>query len=68
VRWTYQQLTSKVLSFAAALKDLGYKPGEKLCMALDNGAPNIVAQLAAAVVGADVVPALTDNPEPCTLC
>ena len=62
VRWTYHELSTKVLSFAAALKDLGYKPGEKLCMALDSGAPNVVAQLAAAVVGADVVP--TPYPDP----
>jgi hypothetical protein len=51
VRWTYQELSCKVLSLASALKEMEYGPGEKLLVVLQNGAPNVVAQLAAAVVG-----------------
>jgi fatty-acyl-CoA synthase len=54
--WTYQQVDADASSLAAAFSELGLGVGDRIAVNLPNGVEWIVATLAAAKLGAVVVP------------
>ena len=54
--WTYQQVDTDASSLAAAFSDLGLGTGDRIAVNLPNGVEWIIATLAAAKLGAVVVP------------
>ena len=54
--WTYQQVDADASSLAAAFSELGLGTGDRIAVNLPNGVEWIVATLAAAKLGAVVVP------------
>ena len=54
--WTYQQVDADASSLAAAFSELGLGMGDRIAINLPNGVEWIVATLAAAKLGAVVVP------------
>lgn len=58
-RWTYGELCDRARWFAAGLQEMGYAPGQKLGVRLDNSEQLLVALLGSALTGADVETAKT---------
>ena len=54
--WTYQQVDTDASSLAAAFSELGLGTGDRIAVNLPNGVEWIIATLAAAKLGAVVVP------------
>ncbi|WP_411278442.1 class I adenylate-forming enzyme family protein [Gemmatimonas sp.] len=54
--WTYQQVDADASSLAAAFSELGLGTGDRIAVNLPNGVEWIIATLAAAKLGAVVVP------------
>jgi len=54
--WTYQQVDTDASSLAAAFSELGLGTGDRIAINLPNGVEWIIATLAAAKLGAVVVP------------
>lgn len=54
--WTYQQVDADASSLAAAFSELGLGVGDRIAVNLPNGVEWIIATLAAAKLGAVVVP------------
>ena len=54
--WTYQQVDADASSLAAAFSELGLGMGDRIAVNLPNGVEWIIATLAAAKLGAVVVP------------
>ena len=59
VRWTYGELVDRARCFASGLSEMGYAPGQRLGVRLDNSEHLLVALLGAALTGADVETAKT---------
>jgi len=60
-RWTYGELKRHVDAFALGLLGLNFSSGSRIALALPNNGEFIVASLAAAKVGAVIIP-LTESP------
>lgn len=58
-RWTYGEVWDRARWFAAGLSEMGYAPGQRLGVRLDNGAELLVALLGASLTGAEVETAKT---------
>ncbi|MBU6367107.1 MAG: AMP-binding protein [Gemmatimonadetes bacterium] len=55
-QWSYGQVAAQASALAAALAELGVEPGDRVAVLLPNGVEWIVATVAAAQLGAVVVP------------
>ena len=50
-RWTYGELADRVQCFASGLHEMGYCPGQRLGVRLDNSAELLVTLLGSALTG-----------------
>ncbi|MFI7669772.1 amino acid adenylation domain-containing protein [Nocardia sp. NPDC049526] len=60
--WSYAELAAQALSVAAALRDIGVRPGETVAVQLPKGPDQILAVLGVLAAGAAYVPIGFDQP------
>lgn len=55
-RWTYRQVDARASALAAALRELGIEPGDRIALDLPNWPEFVISVFAAAKLGAIIVP------------
>src|SRR5690606_16819556 len=63
-RWTYRQVDARASALAAALRELGIEPGDRIALDLPNWPEFVISVFAAAKLGAILVPANPHYPLP----
>ena len=64
IRWTYGELVDRINCFASGLHEMGYAPGQRLGVRLDNSSELLVTLMGSALTGGAVVLPLPPPPPP----
>ena len=64
IRWTYGELVDRINCFASGLHEMGYAPGQRLGVRLDNSSELLVTLMSSALTGGAVVLPLPPPPPP----